>query len=77
MTATDSSPTSIYDVPGISCDHCKHAIEGEVSRLSSVERVTVEVDARKVEVVGDVDEADVRLAIDAAGYDVAAVTRVR
>ena len=69
MTATHT-----YDVPGISCDHCRLAIEREVGRLPAVEQVTVDIPLRTVVVVGAADEADVRRAIDEAGYDVVSVT---
>lgn len=59
-----------YLVSGISCDHCKHAIEAQVAALEAVDQVTVDVAARTVEVRGDVAVDDVRAAIDAAGYDV-------
>jgi copper chaperone len=62
-----------YDVPGISCGHCKTAIETEVGALAEVVTVTVDVDARTVAVDGDATEAAVRAAIDEAGYEVAAV----
>ncbi len=65
--------TSVYAVPGISCDHCKHAIEGAVSSVAGVEGVEVDVPARTATVVGEVDETAVRAAIDEAGYDVASV----
>lgn len=61
----------VYSVPGISCDHCKHAIEGEVGKVAGVDTVEVAVDAKTVRVVGDVDDAAVRAAIDEAGYEVA------
>ncbi len=60
-----------YSVPGISCGHCKAAIESEVGQVAGVERVEVDVDARTVVVVGDADDAAVRAAIDEAGYEVA------
>ena len=60
-----------FTVPGISCDHCKHAIEGEVGKVPGVERVDVDVAGRTVVVEGDADEAAVRAAIDEAGYEVA------
>lgn len=63
----------VYDVPGISCDHCKHAIETEVARVDGVVQVTVDVAARTVAVEGDPPEAAVRAAIDEAGYEVAGV----
>jgi copper chaperone len=65
--------TRTYDVPGISCGHCKSAIEGEVAKVAAVDSVVVDIDARTATVTGDVDEAAVRAAIDEAGYDVAAV----
>ena len=67
------STTRTYDVPGISCGHCKAAIEGAVGQVGGVEAVVVDVDARTATVVGEADEASVRAAIDDAGYDVAGV----
>lgn len=66
-------PTVVYEVPGISCDHCKAAIEGEVSTVPGIERVTVDVEAKTVTVVGDAPDEAVRAAIDTAGYEVAGV----
>jgi len=60
-----------YAVPGISCDHCKQAIEGEVSGVAGVDRVTVDIDGKTVTVAGGDDDA-VRAAIEEAGYEVAA-----
>ena len=60
-----------YAVPGISCDHCKNAIEGEVAQVAGVEQVVVDVAGRTVEVTGEADDAAVRAAIDEAGYEVA------
>jgi copper chaperone len=64
----------VYSVPGISCEHCKNAIEAEVGGVPGVDVVTVDVHARTVRVVGDSDDGDVRAAIDEAGYEVAAVS---
>ncbi len=63
--------TRIYTVPGISCDHCKHAIEGEVGDVSGVESVVVSVTDRTVEVDGWAADAAIRAAIAEAGYEVA------
>jgi copper chaperone len=67
---TDTATTRTYSVPGISCDHCKHAIESEVSGVAGVGDVDVDVDAKLVTVTGG-DDAAIRAAIDDAGYDVA------
>jgi copper chaperone CopZ len=68
--------TRVYRVPGISCDHCKQAIEGEVGGLPDVERVEVDIDRRRVTVTGDADDGAVRAAIDEAGYDVASMSEL-
>lgn len=65
--------STVLNVPGISCDHCKHSIEGAVGQLSGVERVEVDIPARTVEI--DFDRQEVSLqtivaAIDEAGYEV-------
>lgn len=65
--------TRTYDIPGISCGHCKSAIEGAVAAVPAVESVTVDIEARTATVVGDADDAAVRAAVDDAGYDVADV----
>lgn len=62
--------TRVYDVPGISCGHCRAAIEAGVGPLAGVESVEVDLDARSVRVTGGDDDA-IRAAIDGAGYDVA------
>ena len=65
--------TRIYRVPGISCDHCKQAIEGEVHQVAGVDQVDVDIEQQTVTVIGDADDGAVRTAIDEAGYDVTAV----
>lgn len=67
---TDTAPTRTYSVPEISCDHCKHAIETEVSTVDGVSSVDVDV-AAKLVTVGGGDDAAIRSAIDNAGYDIA------
>lgn len=66
---TDTPTTHTYAVPGISCDHCKHAIETEVGLVAGVSAVDVDVDRKVVTVTGGDDPA-IRAAIDDAGYDV-------
>jgi copper chaperone len=64
--------TITYSVPGVSCAHCKQAIEDEVSQVEGVRSVEVDVDAKTVTVNGEVlDEAAIVDAIDEAGYEVA------
>ena len=66
--------TRTYSVPGISCDHCKNAIESELSGVDGVDRAVVDVMGRTVLVDGDVSDDAVRAAIDDAGYEVVGVS---
>ncbi len=61
-----------YIVPGMTCEHCRVAIAGEVGAVDGVTGVEVDLDAKQVRVAGAFDDAAVRDAIDEAGYDVAA-----
>jgi len=66
------SETVVYSVPGVSCEHCRSAIETEVGRVPGVERVAVDLEAKTVTVAAEpLDEAAIVAAIDEAGYDVA------
>jgi copper ion binding protein len=65
--------TLTYSVPGVSCEHCQRAIEGEVSQVEGVESVDVDLDAKTVTVSGEpLDGPAIVAAIDEAGYEVAA-----
>jgi copper chaperone len=66
--------TRTYSVPGISCGHCKAAIEGELVGAEGVETVIVDIDAKTVAVTGEIGEDAVRAAVDEAGYEVASVS---
>lgn len=59
----------VYKVPDISCDHCVRAIEDEVSLVEGVDRVTADLDTKRVVVRGGaLNDAAIRAAIDEAGY---------
>ena len=65
---------AVLNVPAVSCNHCKMAIERAVSALGGVDQVEVDVAEKTVTV--DFDDAAVTLdAIEAAcaeeGYEVA------
>jgi copper chaperone len=61
-----------YSVPGMSCDHCKHAVSSELEQVSGVESVDVDLQTKLVTVRGsDLDDATLRSAIDEAGYEAA------
>lgn len=67
------SQTAIYNVPDISCNHCKNSIEGEVSQVQGVETVHIDVKAKTVKVVAEpLDNDAIVAAIGEAGYEVVA-----
>lgn len=64
--------TALYTVTGLSCGHCEAAVKLEVSALPGVEAVTVDLDSKRVEVIGSgLDDAAIRAAIEEAGYEAA------
>jgi copper chaperone len=67
--------TMTISVPGVHCDHCKHAIEGALAPLPGVTSARVDVDARTVTVKVDetlTDRERLVAAIEEQGYDVPA-----
>jgi copper chaperone len=42
-----------YSVPNISCNHCVHTIQTEVSELAGVKSVKAEASSKAVEIVFD------------------------
>jgi copper chaperone len=63
--------TERFQVPGVSCQHCVHAITEEVSTLPGVQRVQVALDSKivTVEHTGQVGADAIVTAINEAGYD--------
>jgi len=62
-------------VPDMSCGHCKAAVEGELNRLSGVEKANADIERGTVEVSYDesrVSNEQLVKAIEEAGYTVAA-----
>ena len=62
-------------VPDMHCGHCKAAVEGELSKLSGVERANADHQKGTVEVSYDestVSTGDLKETIEEAGYTVAA-----
>ena len=60
----------VFNVPDISCDHCKRSIEETLSAVPEVDSVVVTVERREVEVAGAASDDAIIAAIGLAGYDV-------
>lgn len=64
--------TLTLSVPGMTCGHCEAAVTKEVSSVSGVTAVAVDLDAKLVTVTGTgLDRDAIVAAIDDAGFDVA------
>jgi copper chaperone len=64
--------TLTYSVPGMSCAHCERAVSDELSAVAGVAAVEVDLATKRVVVRGDgLDDARLRAAIEAAGYEAA------
>ncbi len=62
-----------FNVPDMSCGHCKAAVEGELNKLSGVERSNADFERGTVEVTYDESKVSVEElegAIEEAGYTV-------
>ena len=60
-----------YTVEGMSCGHCEAAVRDEVEKVTGVEGVEVDLQAKQVVVRGRFEDGEVRRAIDEAGYEAA------
>jgi copper chaperone len=64
---------STYTVTGMTCEHCIASVTEELSELDGVQAVAVTLDTGKVIVTSEqpLDDAEVRSAIEEAGYKLA------
>ena len=68
--------TTSYQVTGMTCQHCVHAVTAEVTTIDGVRDVSVDVTAGTVTVssAGPLSIDAVRAAIDEAGYELAGLS---
>ena len=69
------STTSVktYTVPGMACGHCELSVRDEVEEIAGVSSVEADRTTGRLVVRGEaIDDAAVRAAVEAAGYEVAA-----
>ncbi|ONI92998.1 cation-transporting ATPase [Saccharothrix sp. ALI-22-I] len=64
---------STYTVVGMTCGHCVASVTEEVSKIAGVSDVAVDLPTGAVKVTSEapVDEADVKAAVEEAGYALA------
>jgi copper chaperone CopZ len=63
--------TTVYNVSGMTCGHCKATITKTVGALGSVLRVEVDLTAGQITVTtdGEPDDALITATVDEAGYE--------
>jgi len=63
-----------FSIPNISCGHCVHTIQTELSDLAGVKSVKADAATKSVEVVFDspADEAGIKILLAEINYPVAA-----
>jgi copper chaperone len=63
----------VINVNGMSCEHCATAVRTEISGLPGVTDVDVDVASGEVKISAEPvpDDAALRAAVDAAGYELA------
>ena len=66
------STEKTYTIQGMTCGHCELSVREEVEELAGVESARADRATGQLTVRGDVDDATVREAVEAAGYEVAA-----
>jgi copper chaperone len=77
VSAPEAGTTATYAVSGMTCEHCVRAVTEELSALPGVRAVAVELvpggtSAVTVTASAPLAPADVRAAVDEAGYDLLA-----
>lgn len=60
-------------VSGMTCEHCVRAVTQAVTMVPGASGVCVDLDSGVVRLGGTADPDDVRAAIEAEGYEVAAI----
>ena len=66
---------TVFEVPEMSCAHCKETIEGALEKVEGVQSAIVDLELKSVSVDGSADRDSMRRAIEEAGYRVSGVTR--
>lgn len=69
---SQSKTSREYIVEGMTCEHCVQSVTEEVSEVSGVESVDVELASGRLVVSGDPSDEAVREAVADAGYAVSA-----
>lgn len=62
----------VFEVRGMSCGHCVHAVTGAIQEVDPAAKVQVDLGAGTVEVQSEKPRVELAEAIREAGYEIAA-----
>lgn len=68
--------TTVYQVEGMHCNHCKAAVESAVSRLKGVSSAEANPSANTLIVTGSASESAIRTVVEQAGFEFKGVSKV-
>lgn len=60
-------------IEGMSCGHCVKHVKGALEELNGVSKVEVDLASKSATFEGEVSDADIKAAIEDAGYDVVSI----
>lgn len=58
-----------FNIPGMTCGHCKASVEKAILELDGSAKVTVDLDTHNVDVDTQTDAGAIVAALKTAGYD--------
>ena len=56
-------------INGMSCNHCKHAVEEAIKKVKGVKKYEVNLEGGCAEIDGDFDITELKQAIENVGFD--------
>lgn len=60
----------VLNIEGMTCGHCKAAVEDALKTVPGVTSVTVDLAKREAVVIGSASRGDLAIAVEDAGYTV-------
>lgn len=71
---TEENHNRLFNIAGMTCGHCKTAVEVAIRRVTGVAQVTVDLKAGQATVFGNPVDHAIIAAVEDAGYEAKAVT---
>jgi copper chaperone len=63
------NPERVFKVTGMSCDHCRRAVDSAIRDLHEVDEVRVDLKAGEATVIGTANDEQIAAAVKEAGYE--------